>query len=334
MSASLSAVIVTHNSAEVITGCLDSVRTELPGAEIVVVDNSSTDNTQACVAAHDSVKLLVNSTNIGFGRACNQGAHLARGSLLVLLNPDVTVMKADVPSLINQSITRPFGLMGPLFTSGARVLPITRPESPWPVDLLEHLLGPLIPRELGGFPRIAPSRGAWWPGGAVLLVARDEFLAAGGFRPEFFLYYEDRDLARRYRAAGLPVRITPAMLVSHIQGTSSLSPDRLRTVPHAWAYLSWIEYLCIWHGDRTARRAVVWSNRLRLAVDRSLARLEGRGPVAARARRKRKQLQGIEGFIRAEVSPAASTAESFCPRARHIVAGTKRFSYPRRGIAS
>ena len=40
--------------------------------------------------------LLENSANVGFGRACNQGACVAAGSHVLFLNPDVRLLEASV----------------------------------------------------------------------------------------------------------------------------------------------------------------------------------------------------------------------------------------------
>jgi hypothetical protein len=91
----------------------------------------------------------------------------------------------------------------------------------------------------------------------MLLVSRKEFLDLGGFDPRFFLYYEDRDLSRRYRNADLPVRVTEGVLGRHVAGTSSAS-DGLRAFPIAWSLPRLGQYICIYDGeaDRMARRPV------------------------------------------------------------------------------
>ncbi len=317
----LSAIVVTHNSAAVIETCLSSVRRCLPGTEVIVVDNASADDTRGLCERVGGVTVLANPINAGFGRACNQGAEAATGSHLLFLNPDVRLITIDLPRLHLELESEPFGLVGPVFRSGARTAPLLLRNSSWPTDVITHTLGPLRPRELPSFPKLRVRPAAWWPAGAALLSARAEFLGIGGFRREFFLYAEDRDLARRYRDRGLPVCTTRAIVAAHTQGSSSASDDPLRAVAAGWAYLGWIEYLSIWHGQPTARRAVAWSERLQPCLDGLLAGLESRGPLSARARRKRVQLGRIEAFVRWQSSRADGTAEpSFCPRAREIVA--------------
>ena len=109
----LSAVIVTHNSADVIQDCLKSVRLQLPDSEIVVVDNASGDDTRARCKEITGTTLVRNSANLGFGRACNQGVETATGSHVLFLNPDVELLAADLAHLRVEFAHEPFGQWGP-----------------------------------------------------------------------------------------------------------------------------------------------------------------------------------------------------------------------------
>src|SRR5579863_6368108 len=81
-------VIVTWNSAAEIGGCLDALATLPPGeAEIVVVDNASTDGTRS-VAADRGICIVANPSNAGFAAALNQGVRATTAPLVLSLNPD------------------------------------------------------------------------------------------------------------------------------------------------------------------------------------------------------------------------------------------------------
>jgi GT2 family glycosyltransferase len=317
----LSAVIVTHNSVGVIGGCLKSVRSLLPRAEIIVVDNASEDATVDACTLVGQVRVLRNEANLGFGRACNQGVAAARGSHVLLLNPDAQLVEVDAVRLYGEFSRTPFGLVGPLFWDGKRKSPRLFPDRRWQREVLTHSFGPLRPRELPTLRKLRLRPRSWWPAGAALLAARRELTEVGGFRPEFFLYSEDRDLARRYRAAGLPVETTRSIVAQHSAGRSSATDDPLRTVAAGWAYIGWIEYLSIWQGRNTARCAAAWVDRLQAQTDRALGLVEARHWVPSRVRRKRTQLRGIEAFVSWQSSSGAGTAEpGFCPTARQIIA--------------
>ncbi len=83
-------VIVTYNSGREIGACLDAALA--CGAEIVVVDNASTDGTRAEVARR-GVRLLANGENRGFVAAVNQGIRAFTAPLILLLNPDAVLIQ-------------------------------------------------------------------------------------------------------------------------------------------------------------------------------------------------------------------------------------------------
>jgi N-acetylglucosaminyl-diphospho-decaprenol L-rhamnosyltransferase len=311
---STSVIIVTHNSAAVIEQCCRAALSRLPGAEIIVVDNASSDDTRRLCEGIDGVKLIANDTNSGYGRACNRGADAATSSLLMFLNPDIELRDVDSTALEAESRRVPFGLAAPELGQGHTV-------QHWFVDLAREVTGPLRPRELPSLRRPVLRRDAWWPAGALLIVDRAEFLALGGFDPRFFLYYEDLDLARRYRAAGLPVRITRAVSARHSRGESSTGTESHAAVRQGWSYLSWLEYLSIWGGTAQAVRAAKYAEALRSALRLGLKLIERIGPLAERAGRKRRELDEIEAFVRRQSGfGEGSAAPDFCPQAREIVA--------------
>src|SRR3984885_5851601 len=79
-------VIVTHNSAAEIGGCLDALR-GLSDVEVLVIDNASADSTATEVALRGT-RLIANSKNAGFATAVNQGVRATTAPLVLLLNPD------------------------------------------------------------------------------------------------------------------------------------------------------------------------------------------------------------------------------------------------------
>jgi GT2 family glycosyltransferase len=308
----ISAVVVTYNSAACVVRCIASVQDALPHAEIVVVDNGSRDETvNAIRAAAPQARVIEGDENVGFGRACNTGAEAARGSHMLFLNPDVVVTAVHRSQLHQLVATRPFGLVAPELEGECER---GRAESSWTREYFAHTIEPLRPREWRRRARHHRVGNAW-VSGAILLVAREEFLELGGFDPRYFLYYEDRDLSRRYRSANLPVRTTEAIRGRHAVGTSSAS-DGLRAEPMAWGLLGWIQYICIHDGERTAWRAA----RATLTTLRVL-RL-GMHALASlpwpRARRKARQLDEV---LRLLAEHASGDDARFCPDALRVVRG-------------
>jgi GT2 family glycosyltransferase/glycosyltransferase involved in cell wall biosynthesis/SAM-dependent methyltransferase len=102
----VSVLMVTYNSGEFVSYCLDSVReyTTWPNFEVVVVDNASTDNTRRAVERFASldprVVLHASDQNLGFAAANNVAAQKARGDHLILLNADTIVTRGWIERLI------------------------------------------------------------------------------------------------------------------------------------------------------------------------------------------------------------------------------------------
>src|SRR5260370_1081249 len=81
-------VIVTYNSGGHIGPCLDAALAT--GAEIVVVDNASSDASVAEAQA-SGVKVIANPANLGFAAAVNRGIAQLDAEFVLLLNPDARI---------------------------------------------------------------------------------------------------------------------------------------------------------------------------------------------------------------------------------------------------
>ena len=73
MSAIISAIIVNYNAGHLLKTCVDSLLDCPLEIEIIVVDNDSKDNSLACLAGLDNIKIVKNFINLGFAAACNIG---------------------------------------------------------------------------------------------------------------------------------------------------------------------------------------------------------------------------------------------------------------------
>jgi len=114
----VSIVMTSHDNLLFTRMCIESVLTctEYPAYELIVVDNGSTDGTpqylRELAASNSQVRLVLNSRNAGFARACNQGAVLATGEVVVLLNDDTLVTPGWLPRLIAPLADPGIGLAG------------------------------------------------------------------------------------------------------------------------------------------------------------------------------------------------------------------------------
>ncbi|MGH8875029.1 MAG: glycosyltransferase family 2 protein [Acidimicrobiia bacterium] len=205
-----SVVIVTYNSQLHLEEALRALQDDPEGpTEVVVVDNGSTDLT-AEVAAGYEVRWLPLDENRGFGAACNAGAELATGEVVVFLNPDAAAAPGWLPPLVEALDQPGVGAAMPTielagspghFNSSGGVLSYVGLS--WAGDC-----GAPIPEEIG-------IKEVHFPSGAGLAMRKSLFREMEGFRSDFFLYAEDADLGWRLRLRGLRSVRVPDSRVAH-----------------------------------------------------------------------------------------------------------------------
>lgn len=117
----ISIVIVTYNNLTYTKACLESIEifTEYPNYEVIIVDNNSTDGSQAFLQDFTISKkhysLILNQDNLGFAAANNQGLRIAKGEYMVLLNNDTYVTTGWLGTLYRYFKRYPaLGLLGPI----------------------------------------------------------------------------------------------------------------------------------------------------------------------------------------------------------------------------
>jgi N-acetylglucosaminyl-diphospho-decaprenol L-rhamnosyltransferase len=222
-------VIVTYNSEAHIGACLDAAIGS--GAEIVVVDNASSDGTIAEVARR-GVRLIANSANLGFAAAVNQGFAVLESTYVLLLNPD-SVLTGGLEAMREAcELPRAAGAGGCLLDDNRREQTgfMVR-ELPRPASLILEAL--LLNRIWPGNPINRQYRGldldyrslieVEQPAGAFLMVNYAVWKELGGFDEGFFpLWFEDVDFCRRAKNRGYRFFYVPETAAKHA-GAHSIS---------------------------------------------------------------------------------------------------------------
>src|SRR5229473_8417846 len=112
----VSALVVSYNAKDLLLQCLQTffASADVP-VDAVVVDNDSSDGSAAAVTDEfPQATVLVQSKNLGYGRAANLGLERCQGRFVLLLNPDVTVDPQCVGRMADFLLTRPdAGAVGP-----------------------------------------------------------------------------------------------------------------------------------------------------------------------------------------------------------------------------
>ncbi|MDP6386155.1 MAG: glycosyltransferase [Planctomycetota bacterium] len=217
MSLPISAVVPALADLALLEANLPSLLRELDGVggELVLVDDTGTGilagwakETFAGLSA-DRLRVVSRSDNGGFGRALLDGARIARGELLLAMNPDVRVREGFLAPLIH-AIEDP-----EVFAVSPRVLlngDEAQPESHNALRLEDGRLR-AVPREPGSSTDPGPIP---FTIGGAFLVRRAEFLSGGGFDPLFApFYWEDVDLCLCAWRKGRRVEEVPSSVVEH-----------------------------------------------------------------------------------------------------------------------
>ena len=202
-----------------------------------MVDNASRDGSAATVRERfPSVRLIANPENVGFARACNQGARACAAPYLLFLNPDATLAPGSLSTLAAILEARPrVGVVGPRTRSANGDIQVsTGPDLSLVSEVRQRRLvrgvarrDPAVLVEAEGLHAV--EREADWVSGACLMIRRQAFDAVAGFDERFFLYEEDADLCRRVRQAGWQVLFSPTAEARHALGRSmARTPERAR----------------------------------------------------------------------------------------------------------
>ena len=232
----LAIITVSTNEAQWIRPCLRTVFTHIGdvSADVVVVDNESTDGTADLVAAEFPDARVVWSRNHGFSHGNNRALMTCNARYVLFLNPDTEILEGTFADLVRMMDARPtVGLIGvrQIVTDGRLDTTIRR----FPNAL--RALGDALSAER------LPRRPHWlgereldpasyerefdcdWTSGSFMLVRREAIESAGYLDERYFLYCDETDFCRRIKTAGWEVRHVPQMTILHHDGKAGIKPS-------------------------------------------------------------------------------------------------------------
>lgn len=232
---SLGIVIVNWNTGDMLKACIDSVlSSNFNGVnleKIVVVDNGSTDNSVIKISNNSGyVNIICNNDNVGFAKACNQGARTLESDYLLFLNPDMVCEPNSIASVIdfmNKDSSRNIGICGTAlygekgkFGASCARFPnasIFFFEAIGLTRLLPLIFKPLLLSEneckkSGYVDQVI---------GAFFLVRKELFNDLDGFDERFFVYFEEVDFSLRANQLGQRSYFLSDIANYHLGGGSS-----------------------------------------------------------------------------------------------------------------
>lgn len=228
----VSVCIANWNCRDLLRMCLRSLFDRPQGVsfEVIVADNASSDGAAEMVAEEfPQVTLIRNPENLGFSRANNQAAILARGQYLFFLNNDTELPADALNEFVEFAGANPeVGMVGPLLRGADGVPQISYRSKP-AIGALLHRVSLL--RWTGLFRKAyyRYRRDAFDPDGirsvevlmgAAVFLPRQAFEAAGRWDEEYRFGAEDLDLSTQVGRIGR-VMYCSAVEVLHYGRVSS-----------------------------------------------------------------------------------------------------------------
>ena len=230
----VSIIIPVFNKIEFTRKCLETLYKNTPldnpetSFEVIVVDNGSTDETPGFLREaseqYPNLYYIINKENLGFSRACNIGAHYARGQYVLFLNNDTEPLPNWLPPLVEI-----LDIDETVAATGSKLL--------FPDGTIQHAgvaiiddrvyPDPVAPRHIyykhpADHPKANEMRTYKVLTAACLLVRKDVFQDVNGFDEVYWNGYEDVDLCFKIYQQGWKLVYQPHSMLIHYEKQSGI----------------------------------------------------------------------------------------------------------------
>jgi len=217
----VSVVMVTYGTGPIAVDTIraadDAARRSGLEVEILVIDNehperghATGDRTVVAAADRPTVRVVRAPGNLGFGGGSDVGADLARGDVIVFLNPDAFLSPEALTQLVEAAERHPDQIIAPVFASDRGG---------------DDEFGRRIDGR--GITTVVPASGELidYASAACWAMHRSLHRRLGGFDPRYHpAYFEDVDLAFRAERAAAGTRVLADVRVVHVGGGSVDDP--------------------------------------------------------------------------------------------------------------
>lgn len=225
----LSVIILNYNVRYFLELCIKSVQAAISDidAEIIVVDNNSSDHSCAMVKElFPEVKLLENKENVGFSKANNQGVSLAKGEYVCILNPDTVVAEDTFLQLLSFVVSKEnLGIVGcKLIDGSGKFLPESKRNVPTQLIAIKKLIGLSSEYYTSTLKSTDIGKASVFVG-AFMFLLKKRYQEIGGFDERYFMYGEDIDFSYSMLNAGYDNYYYGKTTVVHYKGESTLKNE-------------------------------------------------------------------------------------------------------------
>lgn len=249
-SMDLSIIIVNYKKFMLTEQCINSVLENVKNLryEIIVIDNNSPNESYSYLYDKykdvEKIKIIRNDSNSGFGAANNLGVKHSNSKYILLLNPDVIVLKEAIEQmyeellknakagivaskLLNKDMTLQYSCRR--FLSFTEFLlartPIKKMASK---KLVKKLNDKYLMKDYDHLEK----KYVDWVMGSCILCRKDDFIKVGGFSKEYFMYFEDVDLCYKIEQLDKKVLYYPKAEMIHLHSQDSIKKVNKLTFIH------------------------------------------------------------------------------------------------------
>lgn len=219
----ISIVIIEYHSLNEIDFFANSIKEFIgDNYELIISSNSlySKEEQDRIIDSYKFAKWSFNERNGGFAYGMNEGLKIAKGKVLVVMNPDVKFKTSLLPMISYLESHHEVGIIAPKIVDENGVIQDSFRHyiTPWGF-VLRHI-GRLRNHSRLNVADFKNPVGGEWVIGAFMMCRRDFYDKVGGLSDDYFMYCEDMDWCKRAHLAGYDVVYYPGTTIVY-KGTRS-----------------------------------------------------------------------------------------------------------------
>ncbi|HKL93347.1 MAG TPA: glycosyltransferase family 2 protein [Bacteroidales bacterium] len=258
MHPKLNILIVNYNGKHLLENLFASMEQQDFGKsryalQIWVVDNGSSDGSQAYLRSLNHIRCIEAGSNLGFAKANNLALSQMKGTYCLMLNSDTLFTdksnlddwldwmdKQTEVGISSPKLIRRDGTLDPACHRGE--------PDPWTAFCYFSGLARLFPnwKTVAGYHQTYKNLDATHLidacSGAALLLRLDAIEDVGLLDERFFMYAEDLDWCKRFRDSGYSVAYYPSVEIIHLKYQSGLENQAAQRNTNHWFYTTMLQY--------------------------------------------------------------------------------------------
>ena len=226
----LSIVVIEYHSIHEVVALSHAVGKALgDDVELIISSNSlySESEQKRISETYSHARWQFNVRNGGFAYGMNEGLKVAKGDVLVIVNPDVK-FKTPLEPMVDYLLQHPeVGIIAPKIVDEDGVVQDSFRHFATPFSFITRQVGRIVHRNKLHVKSADTPQKVDWVIGAFMMVRRDFYEKVGGLSEDYFMYCEDEDWCKRAHLAGYDVIYYPDTVIEY-KGT--------RASRNSWKY--------------------------------------------------------------------------------------------------